>query len=53
MVIHENAQEIFFLKNQEENEAKKVLYEVRASGMQLSFNIFDSPEIDIQKNQAV
>ena len=49
----------FFFKNHAENEArrlvsdlflffKKVLYEVIASGLQLSFNVFHSPQLDIQ-----
>ena len=51
-------QEIFFFKNHGENEAeklipdafkffKKALYELKASVLQLSFNIFRLPELGI------
>ena len=43
-----NTRKIFFFKNHEENEAapdlfplfKKALYEVKVSGLQLTFNMF-------------
>ena len=53
--------EIFYFKNHAENEAgrlvpdlfffqkkKKALYKVKASGLQLGFTTFDSPQITIQ-----
>ena len=53
-----NVKNIFF-KNHGENELerlapdlflflKKALYEVKSSGLQLSFNIFDSPQLGIR-----
>ena len=50
---------IFYFKNHAENEPgrlvpdlslffKNALYEMKASGLQLSVNIFDSPELAIQ-----
>ena len=50
---------MFFFKYHAENEAgrlvpdlflffKKALYEVKASGLQLSFNTFDSPQLGKQ-----
>ena len=57
-VIEYNMRNIFF-KNHAENEAgklipdlflsfRKTLYEVKASGLQLSFNNFDNPQLGIQ-----
>ena len=58
-VIECNKINVFFFKTHTENETgrlvpdfflilKKAFYKAKASGVQLSFNIFDSPQLGIQ-----